>query len=149
MTPPPVDEWPTDADGLANIATDATRTQDDHNRALQELLPTIRRVARRVAARFGGQFSEDLIDDAAEKFGRPLRASKRDVHLKRGVTECCGIPWLIASAGNSANRSIGPGLPSRVRITTSNKPLSERLIRSPLCPRPTLKRCGLGRWPGD
>ncbi len=60
----PTDEWPTDADELAAIARDGSRPEVQRTRAVEELLPTIRRVARRLAARFAGHYSEDLMDEA-------------------------------------------------------------------------------------
>jgi hypothetical protein len=54
MTSSPTSEWPADADGLAGIAADPAQPPDRRDHAFQELLPVIRRVARRVAARFSG-----------------------------------------------------------------------------------------------
>jgi RNA polymerase sigma factor (sigma-70 family) len=73
MTSSPQGEWPTDADGLAGIASDATQPQAVRERALEELLPTIRRVARRVATRFAGPYAADLSDEAAGKVWPALK----------------------------------------------------------------------------
>jgi RNA polymerase sigma factor (sigma-70 family) len=64
MTSPRTGEWPTDADGLAAIACDSSRPKEQRARAVEGLLPTIRRVAQRVTARFGGSYSDDLLEEA-------------------------------------------------------------------------------------
>jgi DNA-directed RNA polymerase specialized sigma24 family protein len=64
MTSPRTGEWPSDPDGLAAIARDGSRPQEQRDRAVRELLPIIRRAARRVAARFAGWCSADLLDEA-------------------------------------------------------------------------------------
>ena len=65
MTSLRTDEWPTNADDLAAIARDGTRPTEEQERAFQELMPTIRRVASRVAARFAGLYSEDIVNEAS------------------------------------------------------------------------------------
>jgi RNA polymerase sigma factor (sigma-70 family) len=65
MPPPLPGEWPTDADRLAAIAADDGQPPELRDRACQELLPTIRRVARRLALRFAGPHVQDLLDEAA------------------------------------------------------------------------------------
>src|SRR4051812_45672394 len=65
MTSPPTGEWPTDPDGLASIAADPGQRSDDRDRAFRELMPTIRRIARRVAGRFSVPYGDDLLEEAA------------------------------------------------------------------------------------
>jgi RNA polymerase sigma factor (sigma-70 family) len=64
MTSPPTDEWPTDADDLAAIARNSSPGEERHDRAVRDLEPTIRRVARRLVARFVGSSPADLLEEA-------------------------------------------------------------------------------------
>jgi hypothetical protein len=63
-TSPQEGEWPRNAEGLAAIIRDESRPQQDHERALRELHPTIRRVARRVVVRFAQPRGQNNLDDA-------------------------------------------------------------------------------------
>jgi RNA polymerase sigma factor (sigma-70 family) len=65
MTSPSIDEWPTDPDDLAGIASNPAQPREIRERALRELIPMIRRVARRVAARFAGLYVDELLGDAS------------------------------------------------------------------------------------
>src|SRR5262245_20743247 len=77
MTLPPTGDWPTEADGLASIAADPEETPERRKRALEDLLPTIRRVARRVAARFAGQYREEVQDEAEGEVWQAMSGFQR------------------------------------------------------------------------
>jgi DNA-directed RNA polymerase specialized sigma24 family protein len=64
MTSPSPAAGPEDADALARRAADRSESEAVRHGALDSLVPTIGRVARRVALRFSGQTRQDLVDGA-------------------------------------------------------------------------------------
>ncbi len=82
--------WPADAEGLADLARDEARGEEERHRALRDLQPVVRRVARRVMGRYGGADGAHMVDEALGVVWEALRGYEKGRPFEVWCYGVCG-----------------------------------------------------------